>query len=602
LTNYVSSLTATTHGVFFCGYASGSSPLQLFFSDGTQEGTRALNPIVGESPSRFTEPAIQFTTGPWCYFSANRNEMWRSDGTEAGTTKLATFPTTAYGALSAWATGTQMIVAVRDFSIDSQDVWSCPLAGGSITHAYPPAGADSWQILRATPLGEQFFFTARNADGSVHLMVSDGTEAGTRELHVPLEDGHELYDIDFTRWHGAVYGFVASWNPATGSPSYTLYQIDGSNDELTFLADFDHQAGFYAESAWREQEDFLYFTAGNSKGQWDLWQTKGTPGTTRIKKNLPLRHYLRAEWDQYVTASESGIYYAALGSPNSSGLSLWLHRGKSGGSLRLTRPEKWTASGVPFFSWYPWPYQSLTYDMVGGRLLSFVSQGTTTADDHELWSMNPDGTRAKSIWKAPGPMNGSEATFGFRGTTPHGSIFYFSDGHGIRQIYRTDGTRRGTRLISDHSTGPGMGIPYGSAQLGDQVFYSLSSTGSPVTSLWKTDGTPEGTMKIVAADGTEPQPVLTGRMPSIQGSLYFLAHGNGGRLQLWRTDGTPAGTMLLKDEWSGGTPTELTAAGGKLLFTVKFYSSILWQSDGTAAGTIPVPGAPAFPVEDGPSS
>jgi ELWxxDGT repeat protein len=236
--------------------------------------------------------------------------------------------------------------------------------------------------------------------------------------------------------------------------------------------------------------------------------------------------------------------------------------------------------------------------MVDGRLLSFVSLGTSTTDDHELWSMNPDGTRAKSIWKTPGPMDGNDALFGFRGTTPHGAVFYFSDGHGTRQIYRTDGTRRGTRVMSDHSAGPGKGIPYGFAQLGDQVFYSVSSTDAPVTSLWKTNGTPEGTMKIVAADGTAPKPVLSELMPSFQGSLYFLAYGTGGRLQLWRTDGTPAGTMLLKDEWSGGTPTELTAAGGKLLFKVKFYQSILWQSDGTAAGTVPVPGAPAFIVGD----
>ena len=592
---YIHSLTATTDGVFFI---EGYDTAELIFSDGTQAGTRSLNPSAEETPTRFTAPTIAFTSGAWCYFTANTNEIWRSDGTEAGTTKIATFPLTGPGYLSAWAAGTQMFVAFRQSNLDNQRLWSCPLEGGTITHLYPPAGVNSWRLDRATTLGGQFFFLIRDADNAHHLMASDGTVAGTREIPVPIPAGDEFYDLEFTRWHGALYGVVITWSQDTGSASYTLNRIDGTNDELTSLATFNAQVGFYAETAWREQEDFLYFGTTNAENEWELWQTAGTAATTHRTKNIPARHYLRAE---QVAGTGTGIYYSALGSANTSGLSLWLQRGKSRAAVRLTRPEKWTASGIPYFWWYPHPYKSLTYDMFEGRLLSFARLSSSTADDHELWSMNPDGSRAKAFWRAPGPMDGNDALFGFWGTTPVGSIFYYSDGHDTRRVYRTNGARGGTRIMKDHSTGPDQGVPYGFAQSGDQVFYSVSTSwGSPDTSLWKTDGTPRGTTKIVAADGTAPRPVLDEKMPSFQGSLYFLAHGPGAgeTLQLWRTDGTPAGTIMLKDTWENGTPTELTVAGGKLLFNVSFYRSILWQSDGTAAGTIPVPGAPSFAPEN----
>lgn len=399
----VSSLTGTSSGVFFLG-DRGSLPPDLFFSDGSQQEARSLNPIGEESTARFTDPSISFTRGAWCYFIANRNEVWRSDGTDAGTTKLATFPITPYGVMSAWAADTQMFVAVRDSNTSTHQVWSCPLDGGSITHAYPPAGEDAWQLLSATTLGEQLYFDARDDEGFVHLMVSDGTEAGTREIPVPVKEDHRIYGISFTRWHGAVYAFVTQWDGELTHPSYTLHRIDGTSDELTSLGDFGSQAGFYSESAWREQQDFLYFLSTNAKGEGDLWQTKGTLATTRKAKGIPARHYLRAEWEQYVTASESGIYYAALGSANTSGLSLWFQpHGKSGGAKRLTLPEKWTASGIPSFWWFPYPHQSLTYDMFDGRLMSFVTFGNSISDDRELWSMNPDGSRAKAVWKAPGP-------------------------------------------------------------------------------------------------------------------------------------------------------------------------------------------------------
>ena len=65
--------------------------------------------------------------------------------------------------------------------------------------------------------------------------------------------------------------------------------------------------------------------------------------------------------------------------------------------------------------------------------------------------------------------------------------------------------------------------------------------------------------------------------------VAYFAGTDGTACALWRSDGTAEGTYLLK---SVGTPSQITAAGGRLYFVVGF--SALWQSDGTPDGTVPV--------------
>lgn len=589
----IQALNATTGGLFFQRGEWAGATTQLIFSDGTPAGTRSLNPPAEGSPPRFTHPSIHFATGPWCYFSANGNEMWRSDGTDAGTTKLATFPVLKDTHIWAWHGGSRVYVSATNWQDDIQELWACPLEGGEVTRLYPAPGASWWQMSEVTTFGDRLFFMARDDDSNGRLMVSDGTAATTREIPIPLNDGESAYDAYFRRWHGAFYALIRLWNEETDAQRQVLYRLDGTSDALTTVAEFKNTAYLFDESAWREQEEFLYLNVLNgAKNRSELWQTKGTPGSTRIVKNLPATHYLRAEYDSQVAATEAGVYFGAIGGPRTSGMSLWKKpRGKSGRAVRLTRPEKWTASGIPTFTWFNQDAKALTYEMTGGNLLSFVATG----DEFELWRMGPDGKRTKAIWKPPVPMTeGGYRTFGFWGTTPRGAVFYFYDGDKTMHLYLTDGTARGTRLISDHSVGMDRGYPYDFKQVGDLIYYSTYDQDLSMSRLWRTDGTAEGTTMIVDTSGDAPVPLYYEKMVGFQGSLYFLA-STGGKTALWRSDGTAAGTVMLQDTWAGGTPTNLAVAGGKLLFPVTFtHSSQLWQSDGTPAGTIAVANAPVF--------
>src|SRR5579859_4490897 len=117
---------------------------------------------------------------------------------------------------------------------------------------------------------------------------------------------------------------------------------------------------------------------------------------------------------------------------------------------------------------------------------------------------------------------------------------------GIEQLWVTDGTAGGTRMIRAFSSTSADNI----VEIGTKAFISVND-GIHGQELWMTDGTTAGT---VLAD---IQPGATGSFPDemaiFQGSLFFRADDGTHGLELWKSDGTVAGTMLVKDIWPGGS-------------------------------------------------
>jgi ELWxxDGT repeat protein len=107
--------------------------------------------------------------------------------------------------------------------------------------------------------------------------------------------------------------------------------------------------------------------------------------------------------------------------------------------------------------------------------------------------------------------------------------------------------------------------------------------------LWKTDGTKSGTKRI--SDG----PV--GWLTSAGDRLYFTRSQ-----QLWTSDGTMAGTHAVRSFGWPLVPRELVGVGDGLLFAVQDWEETswsLWRSDGTPQGTLKVRSFGPYPAEVG---
>ncbi len=121
------------------------------------------------------------------------------------------------------------------------------------------------------------------------------------------------------------------------------------------------------------------------------------------------------------------------------------------------------------------------------------------------------------------------------------------------------------------------------------VLYFKAYDGVSGYELWKSDGTAEGTRLVrdilPGSAGSDPFDLV-----NINGTLFFSASDGTRGAELWRSDGTEPGTMLVRDinPAGGSFPSQISSFNGALCFTADNGTNgrELWRSDGTAAGTI----------------
>jgi ELWxxDGT repeat protein len=184
---------------------------------------------------------------------------------------------------------------------------------------------------------------------------------------------------------------------------------------------------------------------------------------------------------------------------------------------------------------------------------------------------------------------------------PVGGRVYFRADDGVHgsELWRSDGSERGTVLVADVNPGSSSGDPTSFVSFDGRVFFSATS---PATGreVWFADERRGGARVLKdinpgPSDGINPLGFL---FLAISDRLYFPALDEFG-LELWISDGNPDGTRLIKDihpgvSWS--VPVFLTPLRGNVLFAADdrytpgllCWDRELWKSDGTAAGTVRV--------------
>jgi ELWxxDGT repeat protein len=113
-----------------------------------------------------------------------------------------------------------------------------------------------------------------------------------------------------------------------------------------------------------------------------------------------------------------------------------------------------------------------------------------------------------------------------------------------------------------------------SAVVNGRLVFSAGSSFSGFE-LWATDGTPRGT-RMLREIRAGLRPSLPRGFTAVGGRVYFAADDGESGGELWVTDGTTTGTRMVADIADGSTasdPRELTAAGGRLFFTADTSAS-----------------------------
>ncbi|OJJ17200.1 hypothetical protein BKI52_31320 [marine bacterium AO1-C] len=179
-------------------------------------------------------------------------------------------------------------------------------------------------------------------------------------------------------------------------------------------------------------------------------------------------------------------------------------------------------------------------------------------------------------------------------TNINGKLFFTADanfnggaGNVNRELWVSDGTTAGTRLVKDINIGTGNSSNPSNLVERNGLCYFFANDGSG-EALWRSDGTNAGTFKVPLPAGTTVD-VTTGLVNS-NNILFFAATNATLGTELWISDGVNTTPFDLNAGSASSNPSNFTSVNGTCYFsaTNTTAGTELWKSNGTISGTVMV--------------
>jgi ELWxxDGT repeat protein len=629
LDSYPESIVALGNQVVFSASDTNDNT-EPWVSDGTAEGTYQIKDI--QEGDQGSYPYNLVSAGNLVFFgarsSSNDAELWKTDGTEAGTVRVKDI---VPGTQGSWPESLVVIDGILYFSAASQhhsnwdyrdrELWrSDGTDEGTyqITDIAPGSGSSDPYYM--TSYKGEVYFRARDYSWNYELWKSNGQPGGYSRVKDIRPGSTGSYPQNL-RVVGETLVFMAD----DGTHGYELWASDGSEAGTSLLKDIN--PGPNGSSGWSMVAGggggVLYFTAndGDMAHGYELWRTDGTEQGTRMVRDiapgLNENGYARSSYPECLAAVGGRLYFNARATGDDS--ELWTSDGTEAGTVLVKDINR-----SPFYS----GGDGGAMEQNGGYGMNMVISGGLVyfvADDGihgwELWATDgsPAGTRlVRDIYAGgfsayPRDLTDLGGTLLFSASDGGSSSSRSApeEGEAIetfgRELWRSDGTRAGTRLVKDLQPGSASSSPYNLTVSNGILFFSAEVRAVPVSEpegesveetyaegdygreLWRSDGTEAGTILVrdirPGGGGSDPY-----ELTDVGGTLYFTANDGSTDYELWKSDGTEAGTVLVKDIRPGGGswPSNLTGVGATLYFNA--YDGVhgheLWKSDGTEVGTV----------------
>lgn len=342
--SYPGGFTAVGSQLFFFANDSVHGE-ELWITDGTGAGTHMVADIwsgPGSGLAYFT-PCFTSFNGK-LYFGADDSihgeELWVSDGTQAGTSMIKDiWPGPGSASLWGSALGTDGHEFVNHFnefngklyfsaddSIHGSELWTSDgtTAGTMLVADIWPGTGSGAPYCIFTLNGQMIMGANGDSISGYELWISDGTSAGTSLLKniAPNSVGNNYYGADvadysgFTSFNGKAY--FSAFTPANG---YEMWATDGTSAGTTMIADIlpgptSSYAGYWGFAS---LNGGLYFIANDSVHGSEFWKSDGTTAGTSMLKNITSYPYFPGIYDEhfFTIYNDRLMFRASIDSTNS---------------------------------------------------------------------------------------------------------------------------------------------------------------------------------------------------------------------------------------------------------------------------------------------
>lgn len=533
LDEFSGTIVPTPSRLFF---TAGDTSEDLWVTDGTPEGSRLIAdfPPVPCTPgsggcNEGDVSATLFALGDAVFFFAYRPdfgaEIWRSDGTPAGTGPRVEMPAAVYIA-GQQHVGSHWLLSVGSRSSLDLTLWT---ASDDFSHAEPLSGCDGGacpslvQLFASTGDG-LLLFAGTDATHGTELWITDGTGGGTHRLSDACPGACSAFEgsnVD-TVVLGSVSGltYFRALPSAAASPYLDddeLWVTDGTpGGTHRVVAGHVSALGVLGGLA-------CFGFAGEGGTDSELWATDGTAAGTRRLTTLQRK---APGSDPLLLKHGGGALLLAW---NGSSEGVWRSDGTPEGTYPVPGAELGATRELA---------SSMATQVGPLQFFGVYSSTGPNSSDAELWRTDGTGPGTRGV-----ASFASDAFLDFLAPWS-GKLLFLVETQADCTFWSSDGTSEGTHKILPAV--PGRRCPTAVAALDRSRFIFVARVEGPggaVPQIFLSDGTPAGTRQISALRGSRE--ALDPDSPIVIGGIAFLRLPglNYGDIEIWRTDGTPAGTF-----------------------------------------------------------
>ncbi len=407
------SLTVVGNTLYFTS-DDGVNGKELWKSDGTAAGTVLVKDIRPGSSSSggvitgglSSNPRNLTAVGNTLYFNAfddvNGEELWKSDGTAAGTVLVADIGpgSNGSGPRNLTAVGNTLYFTAFD-DVNGEELWkSDGTAAGTVRVKDIRPGSNGSNIRFPTAVGNTLFFTADNGVNGRELWKSDGTAAGTvlvKDIAPGSSNPSYLTAVGntvfFSANDGGGYG---------GVNGRELWKSDGTAAGTVLVKDIGvshpYIPGTYPNNL-TAVGNTLFFTPIDSVNGRELWKSDGTAAGTVLVKDI--RPGYSSSLPRYLTAVGNTLYFTAFDDVN--GEELWKSDGTAAGTVLVADIRPGSNGSNP-----------RNLRVVGSTLYFSANDGV---NGYDLWALNVGTPAVPTLAIAATSANQTEGNSGSKAFT-----------------------------------------------------------------------------------------------------------------------------------------------------------------------------------------